>query len=239
MSESKQRAEMMALQQRAGDLSDPHAGQPILTAGPAVEDADLALLILHGRGGTAQGILSFEYSGLGLETVSALAPQAAGNTWYPNSFLAPLQSNQPYLDSALHRIESLVDNLIARGKPSERIALLGFSQGACLTLEFVARHPRRYGAVIGLTGGLIGPPGTPRNYPGSLAGTPVFLGTSDPDPHVPFERVKETEAVLIRMGAQVELRRYPGMPHTINEDEIDASRKLLQDVIAIGQERRP
>jgi predicted esterase len=228
----------MPFQQRLGDSSDPHAGQPTLTAGPAVEDGDLALLLMHGRGGTARDILSI-YNALELETVSALAPQAAGNTWYLQSFLAPLESNQPFLDSALGRIDSLVNSLIARGIPTERIALLGFSQGACLTTEFVARHPRHYGAVIGLTGGLIGPAGTPRNYPGSLAGTRVFLGTSDPDPHVPFERVKETEAVLIRMGAQVELRRYPGMPHTINEDEIDASRKLLQDVIAIGQERRP
>ena len=132
----------------------------------------------------------------------------------------------------LRRIESITNDLISRGTPSERIALLGFSQGACLTLEFVARHPRRYAAVIGLTGGLIGPPGTPRNYPGSLAGTPVFLGTSDPDPHVPFQRVKETETVLSKIGAAVELRRYPGMPHTINNDEADAVRTLLQRAVA-------
>ena len=136
------------------------------------------------------------------------------------------------MDSALNKVDSLVADLLARGIPSERIVLLGFSQGACLTSEFVARHPRRYGAVIALTGGLIGPPGTPRDYPGSLDGSPVFLGTSDPDPHVPFERVKETEAVLGRMGAKVELRRYPGMPHTINEDELDVCRKLLKRVVA-------
>jgi phospholipase/carboxylesterase len=216
---------------RSGDSTDPHGAQPTFTAGPAVEKADLALLLLHGRGATAQDILSV-YRALGLETVSAIAPQAADYTWYPNSFLAPLESNQPYLDSALRRIESLVDGLIARGIRSERIALLGFSQGACLTTEFVARHPRRYGAVIGLTGGLIGPPGTPRKYPGSLAGTPVFLGTSDPDPHVPFARVKETEDVLKRMGAEVELRRYPGMPHTIDRDELDAARTLIERAIA-------
>jgi predicted esterase len=172
---------------------------------------------------------------LAAQNLTAIAPQAAGNTWYPHSFLAPLDANQPYLDSALGRLGSLVADLLARGIPSERIVVLGFSQGACLTLEFVARHARHYGAVIGLTGGLIGPPGTPRNYPGSLAGTPVFLGSSDPDPHVPFERVKETEAVLRRMGAKVELRRYPGMPHTINEDELDVCRKLLQRVIAAKQ----
>jgi predicted esterase len=168
---------------------------------------------------------------LGLENVSVLAPQAAGNSWYPNSFLAPLESNQPFLDSALRRIETLVNNLIVGGIRSEQIMMLGFSQGACLTSEFVARHPRRYGAVIGLIGGLIGPPGTARNYSGSLAGTPVFLGASDPDPHVPFERVKETEGVLRRMGAAVELRRYPGMPHSINDDELDAGRTLIQKVI--------
>jgi predicted esterase len=216
---------------RSGDSTDPHGSQPTFTAGPAIEKADLALLLLHGRGASAQDILSV-YRALGLDTVSAIAPQAADNTWYPNSFLAPLESNQPFLDSALRRIESLVDSLIARGIQSKRIALLGFSQGACLTLEFVARHPRRYGAVIGLTGGLIGPPGTPRKYPGSLAGTPVFLGTSDPDPHVPYGRVKETETVLRKMGAEVELRRYPGMPHTIDGDELDAARRLIERAIA-------
>jgi predicted esterase len=208
-----------------GDL-DPHARQPVLTAGPAPEKAEATIILLHGRGASARDILSL-YSELDAEKLAAVAPQAAGNTWYPYSFLSPLEANQPYLDSALDRIDSLVDDLLGRGIPSTRIALLGFSQGACLTLEYAARHPRRYGALIGLTGGLIGPPGTPRRYPGSLAGTPVFLGTSDPDPHVPFERVEETEVVLSRMGAKVELRRYPGMPHTINEDELEACRKLL------------
>jgi predicted esterase len=212
-------------------MSDPHAGQLVLTAGPAPENADATIVLIHGRGADAEGMLSL-YEGLGAEGLAAIAPQAAGNTWYPHSFLSPLDANQPYLDSALSKVNSLVADLLARGISSEQIVLLGFSQGACLTSEFVARHPRRYGAVIALTGGLIGPPGTPRNYPGSLDGTPVFLGTSDPDPHVPFERVKETEAVLSRMGAKVELRRYAGMPHTINDDELDACRKLLKRVIA-------
>jgi predicted esterase len=152
-------------------------------------------------------------------------PDPEAGRWYPHSFLAPIEDNQPYLDASLALIGSVVSKL-----PGEQTALLGFSQGACLTLEFVARNPRRYGAVIGLTGGLIGPPGTVFEHTGSLSGTPVFLGTSDPDPHVPFSRVQETQAALTRMGSQVELRRYPGMPHTINEDELDACRQLIQNI---------
>jgi predicted esterase len=215
-------------------MKDPHARQPVLTAGPAPEKADATILLIHGRGATAESILSLSGE-LGGQRLAAIAPQAAGNTWYPHSFLAPLDANQPYLDFALNTVDALLTDLLARDISSERIVILGFSQGACLTAEFVARHPRRYGAVIALTGGLIGPPGTPRNYPGSLAATPVFLGTSDPDPHVPFERVKETEAVFRRMGADVELRRYPGMPHTINDDELDVCRKLVQSVMAVKQ----
>lgn len=212
---------------------DLHVGQPVVTAGPPVERAAAALVLLHGRGASAASILSL-HAELGLNALAAIAPQAAGNTWYPMSFLAPTDANQPYLDSALGKVESVVADLVARGIPSERIALLGFSQGACLASEFVARHPRRYGAVMALTGGLIGPPGTPRDYPGLLAGTPVFLGTSDPDPHVPFERVQETAAVLERMGARVETRRYPGMPHTMNDDELDACRALLRKIVQAG-----
>ena len=220
-----------------GELPGPHAGQPILTTGPPPESAARTLVLVHGRGASAESILTLAEE-LRVEGLAALAPQAAGQSWYPHSFLAPLAANQPYLDSALRRLESIVAELLARGVPGERIALLGFSQGACLTLEFTARHPRRYGAVMGLTGGLIGPPGTPRDYPGSLDGTPVFLGTSDPDPHVPFERVRETAAVLARMGAGVELRRYPGMPHTINEDELDACRALLRRLVPQAEEGR-
>ena len=209
---------------------DPHADQPVLRAGPPPEEATATLIMIHGRGAGAESILSL-YQPLGIANLATIAPEAAGATWYPYSFLAPMESNQPYLDSALRRIETLVSDLLDRGIPSERIAVLGFSQGACLTSEFVARHPRRYGAVMALTGGLIGPPGTPRDYAGSLDGTPMFLGTSDPDPHVPFERVEETAAVLTRMGARVETRRYPGMPHTINQEELDACRTLIQGIV--------
>jgi predicted esterase len=157
-------------------------------------------------------------------------PKPAGS-WYPSRSWRR-SKRSAVLDSALGRVESIVEDLLARGIASDRIALLGFSQGACLASEFTARRPRRYAAIIALTGGLIGPPGTPRDYAGSLQGTPVFLGTSDPDPHVPFERVRETETVLTKMGAAVELRRYAGMPHTINQDELEASRALLRRVVS-------
>ena len=210
--------------------ANPHAAQPVARAGPAPEHARATLVLLHGRGAAAEDMLSL-YAALDLPELAALAPQAAGNTWYPHSFLAPIESNQPYLDSALARVESIVGDLLARRIAGDRIGLLGFSQGACLTCEFVARHPRRYGAVVALTGGLIGPPDTRRDYTGSLEGTPVFLGTSDPDPHVPIERVRETREVLTRMGASVELRSYPGMPHTINQEELEVARDMLRRLI--------
>jgi predicted esterase len=211
--------------------NDPHANQPVLHAGEPLESARGAIVMIHGRGASAESILSLFPELNAGDGLAAVAPQAAGGTWYPQSFLAPIELNQPYLDSALRKIESVVSDLISGGVPSERIAILGFSQGACLASEFAARHPRKYGAVMALTGGLIGPAGTPREYAGSLAGTPVFLGTSDPDPHVPFARVEETRDGLERMGATVELRRYPGMPHTINEDEIKACRALVRTMV--------
>ena len=224
----------------SGGTLGPHANQPVLRAGPTPEQAAGAIILVHGRGASAQSMLPL-YEELGISALAAIAPEAAGHSWYPHSFLAPLEANQPYLDSALWRIESIVADLLSRGIASRQIALLGFSQGACLSSEFVARHPRPYGAVIALTGGLIGPPsdaGAAREYPGSLDGTPVFLGSGDPDPHVPFARVVETQVVLSKMGAKVELRRYPGMPHTINDDELDASRALLQGVVAPSLEGR-
>jgi predicted esterase len=209
-------------------MSDPHANTPLVTAGPAPRDAAGTIVLIHGRGADAQSILALlpEFH-LG-DAVAAVAPEAAGNTWYPYSFLAPLDANQPYLDSALRRVETVVSELLKQGVPAEKIALCGFSQGACLSCEFAARHPRPYAAILGLTGGLIGPPGTPRNYTGSLAGVEVFLGCGDPDPHIPFERVTETGDVFTRMGASVDLRRYPGRPHTVTTDEVEACRALLR-----------
>jgi predicted esterase len=210
--------------------TDPHAGQPVLSAGPSPGEAAATLILLHGRGASAQSMLEL-HRALGLQNLAALAPQAASFTWYPQSFLAPLDANQPYLDSALGKVDAVVSEVLSRGVASERVALLGFSQGACLTCEYVARHPRRYGAVMALTGGLIGPPGMAFSYSGSLDGTPVFLGTSDPDAHVPVERVLETQEVLSSMNARVELRRYADMPHTINQEELDACRALLQSIL--------
>jgi predicted esterase len=233
----KTRNEVMSTQRNPIDPSDPHAGQPVLTAGPAPQDAGATLVLLHGRGASAEDILSL-YEALGLADVAAVAPQAAGYTWYPQSFLAPVEMNQPYLDSALRKVDTVVGELLSRGIPSERIALLGFSQGACLTSEYVARHPRKYGAVMGLTGGVIGPAGTSRNYSGSLEGTPVFLGSSDPDLHVPFARVLETRDVLAKLGAKVEVRRYPGMPHTVNDEEVEVCRAMLEAVLARHAEKR-
>jgi phospholipase/carboxylesterase len=200
---------------------------PPLLGGPAIEQADACLVLVHGRGAAVEGMLEL-YEQLRAPWCAAVAPQAPGRSWYPQSFLAPIETNEPYLDSSLQHLESVIAHLFAQKIPSERIALLGFSQGACLSAEFSARFPRRYGAIMALTGGLIGPAGSPRKYSGSLAKTPVFLGSSDPDPHVPFWRVEETRDVLSAMDASVEIRRYPGMGHTINAEELDVCRQLLE-----------
>src|SRR4051812_14120043 len=205
---------------------DPHRGQPILTLGPAPASARLAMILVHGRGAGAEDILGLAGE-LGTTDVAFLAPQAAGRTWYPYSFLSPIADNEPGLTSALGVIASLVDSLVAQRIPHDRIGLLGFSQGACLSLEFAARHSQQYKAVVALSGGLIGPPGTPRDYPGTFGGAPVFLGCSDIDPHIPLARVRESAEVFRRMGASVDERIYPRMGHTVNEDELEAAAILL------------
>ena len=207
-------------------VNDPHRGQPILQHGPEPSAARLTMIMVHGRGASAEDMLSLAAE-LGTTDVAYLAPQAAGRTWYPSSFLSPIQDNEPGISSGLRVLAGLVDGLVAQQIPYARIALLGFSQGACLSLEFAARHPRRYAAVVGLSGGLIGPPGTPRDYPGSLDGAPVFLGCSDIDAHIPLARVRETAEVFRRMEASVDERIYPRMGHTVNEDEIKAVNALL------------
>jgi predicted esterase len=206
-------------------VSGPHQSQPILEAGEPLATARAAMILVHGRGASAADIMT-----LGAELihpgVAYFAPQAAGNAWYPNPFTSPIESNEPYLSSALEVVGSLLAT-IEKSVPADRVILLGFSQGACLTLEFAARHARRYGGVVGLSGGLIGPDGAPRDYPGSFDGMPAFMGCSDVDPHIRKDRVIEAAEVYRRMGAKVTAKLYPGMGHTVNEDEIKAVRELV------------
>jgi phospholipase/carboxylesterase len=221
----------------SGELSagtmDPHLGQPLVLAVEPPGSSRAAMIMLHGRGATAQDILTLT-ADLHCPGFIYLAPHAAGNTWYPNSFLAPITSNEPDLSSALAVITSLLDQLAQVGIPAERTIILGFSQGACLTLEYIARNTRRYGGVVGLSGGLIGPDGTPRDYPGSLAGTPVFLGCSDMDPHIPKERVEQAAEVLRLLGGNVTMRLYPHMDHTVNQDELHFVQDMMASVLSIG-----
>ncbi len=200
----------------------------MLEAGEGLGQARAAMILLHGRGATAEDIVT-----IAAEVIrpgfAYLAPQAAGNAWYPNPFTAPLESNEPYLSSALDVVETLLAR-VEETIPAARVILLGFSQGACLTLEFAARHARRYGGVVGLSGGLIGPDGTPRDYAGDFGATPVFLGCSDVDPHIRKDRVIEAADVFTRMGARATMRLYPGMGHTVNQDEIDAVREMVEAI---------
>jgi predicted esterase len=183
-------------------------------------------VLVHGRGDTAAGILSLADE-FDTPDITWVAPQAFGNSWYPYSFLAPIERNEPGISSGLRVLGEIVETLGGDGLPADRVVLMGFSQGACLAQEFAARHARRYRAVIGLSGGLIGPDGTPRRYSGTFDGTPVFLGCSDVDPHIPVERVHESAEVFQRMGAEVDARIYPGMGHTVNADEVMTVRALL------------
>ncbi|MEN9936931.1 MAG: hypothetical protein RLZZ387_3510 [Chloroflexota bacterium] len=207
-------------------MTTPHQGQPLLRRGAHLEQARAAMIMVHGRGASAADILTLADE-LAHPAFGYLAPQAAGGTWYPNRFIAPLASNEPHLSSALQAVADALAQVEAAGIPPERTVLLGSSQGACLALEFAARNARRYGGVVALSGGLIGPDGTPRDYPGALDGTPVFLGCSDVDFHIPVGRVHEAAEVMGRMGGLVDERIYPGMGHTINMDEVGAVRAIM------------
>ena len=204
----------------------PHGGARLHHAGAAVDAARVVAIVLHGRGATAEGILSLAHEFTAAD-VAYLAPQAAGHAWYPYSFLSPFEQNEPWLGSALRLLSEIVSSLQEQGVPPERVALMGFSQGACLATEFAARHARRYAGVAAFSGGLIGPPGTPLSYDGTFDGTPAFFGCSDTDPHIPLERVRESAAIYRRMGAVVDERIYPRMGHTIVADEIAAVEGLL------------
>ncbi len=205
--------------------------RPVFLAGAPLGRAAAAMIMLHGRGASAQDILT-SVPMLNHGGFAYLAPDAPDHTWYPRPFLAPLQDNEPALSSSLMLVSELVSAVSQAGIPPERLILFGFSQGACLTLEYAARHAQRYGGVVGLSGGLIGPDGLKREFRGSLSGTPVFLGCSDIDPHIPSHRVEHAAGVLRELGAAVTARLYPNMGHSINPDELDAVRGMMDAVIA-------
>lgn len=204
---------------------------PVLEAGAQLEQAAAAAVLVHGRGATAQDILTL-YPLLNQPDFTCLAPQAPDNSWYPHPFTAPLKDNEPYLSASLALIGELLDYLSAAGIPAARTVLLGFSQGACLALEYAARQARRYGAVAGLSGGLIGPDGLARPASNMLEGTPVFLGCSEEDPFIPKRRVEQSASWLRQLGGSVTVRLYPGLGHAINEDEIDFIQSLMAGLSA-------
>lgn len=204
-----------------------HRNPNVLVTGGSIAESKAVMILLHGRGATAESILElaqyFTFDG-----VSYIAPQATGNVWYPYSFLVPLEQNEPWLSAALQRLTEVVDHVVATGVPENKIIVLGFSQGASLSLEWTARTARQVAGVFALSGGLIGPPGTPREYGGTFNDTAVFLGCSDVDFHIPKERVNESAEVFTRMKAQVTKRLYPNMDHTVNDDEIAAVSSFLR-----------
>lgn len=206
--------------------ANPHKGQPVLHAGAGLDEAGAAMIMLHGRGADAADILALAGT-LERPDIAYLAPQAADHSWYPRPFLAPLAENEPHLTSALECVADILGMLITHDIPPDRMALLGFSQGACLALEFAARHPDRYGAVIALTGGLVGETIDRTAYTGSLEGTPVFIASSDVDPYIPLDRVQESVAIMRELDGDVIERIYPGMGHNINEDEVGQVSELL------------
>lgn len=209
--------------------SNPHGSEPIVKAGTRLADAAGVIILLHGRGGSAADILGL---GQAISPVgwAMLAPQAAGYTWYPHSFLEPRERNEPYLTSALERVQTAIDTAIQAEIPAEKIVIAGFSQGACLSTEFVGRNPRRYGGLLAFTGGLIGPLELPLSLTGDLAATPVLLSSGDPDPHVPWARVAQSAELLTGIGGRISLRRYPGRPHTILPEEFEIARQLLSHI---------
>jgi len=206
-----------------------HEGEPLLAAGSPLDGAGAAVVALHGRGATAEGILGFLVDALADEGagVALLAPQARHATWYPKSFLAPFAENEPWLSSALGRLGEVIAGIERAGVPVERIVLFGFSQGACLASEFVARHPRRYGALVAATGGRIGPPGTDFANAGDLARTPIHLSAGDPDAHVPWSRVEESAASLRAQNGEVTTHREPGYPHAVHPTAVAFLRRRL------------
>ncbi len=220
-------------------LDGPHAEGGIVTAGAPLPGTG-TLILVHGRGADPESMLDLARAHQ-VEGWALLAPEARGRTWYPHSFLAPMSQNEPWLSSALAAVGGAVRHAREQGAAPERIVFLGFSQGACLASEWVRRNPGRWGGLVAYSGGIIGPMGTTWETPegDALRGTPVFLGCSDVDHHIPVERVHETAMVFEAMGARVEKRIYPGMGHTVNADEVGWTRKLLASVAAPGGVAEP
>lgn len=198
----------------------------IRSAGKPVTEASKVLIMIHGRGGSAEDILSIA-SHLQVQDYALLAPQATNNTWYPNSFLVPPEQNEPGLSSALKLLAELENDLNEQGISAENIYFLGFSQGACLALEYITRHAKKYGGAVAFTGGLIGDKVYTENYKGDFGNTPVFIGTSDPDPHVPVSRVRATEEILKKLNAEATVKVYTNMGHTISQDEVNLANSLI------------
>lgn len=209
----------------------PHEGQPVEQAGTPLGRSHAVMIMVHGRNASPRNILEIG-AVLDRPGFTYLAPAAAGNAWYPFSFMAATERNEPGISSGLHVLDTLIEGVLARGVRPEHVVLLGFSQGACLAGEFAVRHARRFGGVVLFSGGLIGPPGTTWDFPGNFGGTPVLLGCSDIDAHVPKERVDESAAVFERMGAAVTKRIFPGMGHTVNVEEIRLTQRMMDAILA-------
>ena len=198
----------------------------IQMAGKPLEEAEKVLIMMHGRGADADDILGLA-SHLNVSEYALLAPEATNHTWYPYSFMAKPEQNEPWLSSALDLLKEVVDEVTTQGITAENIYFLGFSQGACLALEFVTRNAKKTGGIVAFTGGLIGDKVNRENYSGNFNGTPIFIGTGNPDPHIPVERVKESAGILEKMNAKVHLQIYDGRPHTISQDEIEVANRMI------------
>jgi phospholipase/carboxylesterase len=207
-------------------MTDPHRDQPVRTLGAPLTQAAAAVVLLHGRGASAEDILGLAGE-MYDERIAYIAPEAADHRWYPYSFMAPIAENEPWLSSALAKVAAVVKLAVDSGLSLERIFVCGFSQGACLATEFIARHPAHYGGLVALTGGLIGPPDADLHHTGNLAGMPALFSSGDPDPHVPWSRVVASAKQFTAMGAEVKTQRYPGRPHTVLPEEIESARELI------------
>ena len=207
-------------------MTDPHRDQPVRTLGAPLAQAAAAIVLLHGRGASAEDILGLAGE-MYDERIAYLAPQAADHRWYPYSFMAPIAENEPWLSSALAKVAAVVELAVDGGVSLEHIFVCGFSQGACLSTEFIARNPARYGGLVAFTGGLIGPAGADLHHAGNLAGMPALFSSGDPDPHVPWSRVLESAKQFTAMGAEVKTHRYPGRPHTVLPQEMESARELI------------